>query len=65
MRSLRTLIDALSDHNLTTQANIVFSRTSEGEKITITFEKRHQRVDDDEVDQWFEDNDKDNDQTYS
>lgn len=60
MRSLRTLIDALSDHNLTTQANIVFSKTSEGEKITITFEKRNQRVNDDEVDQWFEDDGKDN-----
>ncbi|MDE0993294.1 MAG: hypothetical protein OSA23_08995 [Rhodospirillales bacterium] len=45
---------------MTTQANIVFSKTSEGEKITITFEKRNQRVNDDEVDQWFEDNGKDN-----
>ena len=56
MKSLRTLIDALSDHNLTTQANIVFSRDSTGEKITITFETKNQNVKSDEVEEWFDEN---------
>mgnify|MGYP003673041949 CR=1 FL=1 len=58
------MICVVYEHLLTHLAIIIWQLkliSSEGEKITITFEKRNQRVDDDEVDQWFEDNDKGND----
>ena len=63
MKSLRTLMDALSDHDLTKHAEIIFTRTSKEEKITITFKSNgitSQKIDN-EVDQWFKEDDEGND----
>lgn len=61
MRSLRTLLDALSDRGLTKHAQIVFSRTGKEETITITFRSDNQAVQSDEVEQWFKEDDEGND----
>lgn len=57
MKSLRTLIDALSDHDLTKHAEIIFTRTSKEETITITFRSDNKTAQSDEVEQWFDDKD--------
>lgn len=56
-------MDALSDHDLTKHAEIIFTRTSKEEKITITFKYNRissQKIEN-EVDQWFKEDDEDND----
>lgn len=54
-------MDALSDHDLTKHAEIIFTRTSKEEKITITFKSdgvTSQKIDD-EIEQWFKEEEDD------
>tara|TARA_Y200000002_G_scaffold310547_1_gene267362 strand:- start:2607 stop:2792 length:186 start_codon:yes stop_codon:yes gene_type:complete len=59
MPILRLLLDALQDKNLIDNAKITYSKKSKEEIVTIVFSDNNSRVSDQEVNLWFETNDKD------
>ena len=59
MPILRLLLDALQDKNLIDNAKITYSKKSKEEIVTIVFSDNNSKIPDQEVNLWFEANDKD------